>query len=163
MQKHWNRVILVFYVLAYLLKDSDPDGMDLLYTVSVDKQKSKKPDRLREHLRTVSCGGRSDIGLRLGAILHEYAKNLQVGAKPQRIFGISRKKKQTRPMNLYILTDAVWQPHSDVVKPIRTLIRKLDELGLPEYQVGIQFILFGQNQEGINRLEHLDSGLESSR
>jgi hypothetical protein len=155
--------MLVFYVLAYLLKDSDPDGMDLLYTLSPEKQKSKKPDRLREHLRTVSCGGRTDISLRLSAILREYAENLQVQAKPQRIFGISRKKKQTRPMNLYIFTDAVWQPHCDAAKPVKTLIRKLDELGFPEYQVGIQFIQFGQNQEGINRLEHLDSGLESSR
>jgi hypothetical protein len=153
----------VLYVLAYLVKDSDPDGMDLLYTVSLVKEKSKRPDRLRDHLRTASCGGRTDISLRLSAILHEYAENLQGQAKPKRIFGIIRKKKQTRPMNLYILTDAVWQPHCDAAKPIKTLIRKLDELGLPEYQVGIQFIRFGQNQEAINRLEHLDSGLESSR
>jgi|SRR2546423_178812 len=163
MQKHWSKVISVFYVLAYMVKDSDPDGMDLLYTVSLERQKSKKPDRLRQHLNAKACGGRTDITLRLSIILHEYATALQEQATPRRFLGSFLKKKEVRPMSLYIFTDAVWQPRCNAAAPIKLLIKKLDELGLPDHQVGIQFIRFGQNQESIDRLEYLDSGLELSR
>src|SRR3954468_24893223 len=45
------------------------------------------------------------------------------------------------------------------VAPIEAMIEKQRQLGLPKEQVGIQFIRFGNDQAGIERLQYLDSGL----
>lgn len=62
-------------------------------------------------------------------------------------------------MNLYILTNGIWEPNCDAAGPIKNLVNKLNKLDKGRLQVGIQFISFGNNAEAIDRLNILDSGL----
>lgn len=59
-------------------------------------------------------------------------------------------------MNVYVFTDGAWQPRSNLEKLIQKLANTLTALQQPEDQFGIQFIRFGNDPDGIERLERLD-------
>ncbi len=90
--------------------------------------------------------GVTDISIRLRTILDRYNTELL-----QKADGGTK----ARPLNLYILTDGVWQPYCDAETPIKRLVRTLLQLKLDRAQVGIQFIRFGEDEEGILRMEKL--------
>jgi hypothetical protein len=159
MFQHWDRLIVVLRVLAYLLKSTDDDGMDLYFTISKDKQNAKTSSDLVQKLQGKKLKGSSDIGSRLSTILHQYQVYLQEPA-PNRRFSLKKMKPKTKKaLNVYILTDGRWQPRSDATEPIASLITMLKTSGYPRKQVGIQFIRFGDDPGGIEKLNHLDSGL----
>jgi hypothetical protein len=62
-------------------------------------------------------------------------------------------------LRIYILTDAVWQPLSDPIEPITSFITTLKDSAFPQNQVGIQFISFGNDLDGIFKLGSLNSEL----
>lgn len=162
MSPHWNQLIKVVRVLAYMLKKTDDDGMDLYFTIPQDKHNAKTSSELVQKLQGKARRGTSEIGSRLSTILHQYQTYLQdtvPNKKP--LFGKAKKAKPKgkRALNVYILTDATWQPHSDATEPIASLIAMLKKSVYPRKQVGIQFIRFGNDPDGIDKLEHLDSGL----
>jgi hypothetical protein len=163
MQLHWNKVIEVLYVLAYLLKDSADDGMALRSTSSNIEYKSKTSSGLSRHLRGRTLLRTSDIRWCLNTILSEYQTSLYVPTLDRRR-PLSRKMKLKgkKPLSIYILIDAVWQPRSDPIEPITSLITMLKELGFSQNQVGIQFISFGNDLDGISKLEHLNSAIDLS-
>jgi len=51
------------------------------------------------------------------------------------------------------------RPLGGVDEPIRIFVEKLKDLGLLDTQVGIQFIRFGNDERGMERLQKLDSDL----
>ena len=159
MRPYWDEVSSVLHVLAYMLKGCDEDGMELRFTISNNKHKSKKSTGIIQPLQGKELHGTSDTGSRLSTILHEYQTSLRQPPQNRLPFFSKAKMKLKKPLSVYILTDAVWQPHSDVAEPIRSLIGTLRELGSPPTQVGIQFIRFGSDPEGIKKLAHLDQGL----
>ena len=159
MSPYWEDVCSVLRVLAYMLKDCDDDGMDLYFTISHNKYKFSRSKDFVQQVRRQVLKGTSDIGLRLSTILHEYQTSLlQPQQKRRSLFGKS-KSKGKKPLNVYVLTDAVWQPHSDVAQPVSSLVGTLKELNYPPSYVGIQFIHFGKHPEGIQKLAHLDQNL----
>jgi hypothetical protein len=159
MSQHWNKLISVVSVLAYLLKYTDDDGMDLYFSISQDKHNAKTSSELVQKLRGKARKGTSDIGSRLSTILHRYQTYLQEPVSNRRSLLGKVKPKLKKALNVYILTDAIWQPHSDATEPIASLITMLKKSDYPRKQVGIQFIRFGDDPGGIDKLEHLDSGL----
>jgi hypothetical protein len=62
-------------------------------------------------------------------------------------------------MNIYVLTDGCWENACTGENQIRNLVDELVKLKLTKDQVGIQFIRFGNDQRGLERLSYLDSGL----
>jgi hypothetical protein len=154
MKPHWEWLIKVVEALTYILKDVDPNGLDLSFTVCSEKQKkTKRPASLVELVESRSelLEGATDMNLRLSDILDTYQTELE---KPKKFY-----RKSVLPMNLYVLTDGIWEPNCDAAGPITNLVNKLNELHKGRVQVGIQFISFGNNAEAINRLNILDSGL----
>jgi hypothetical protein len=140
-----------------MIKDCDRDGMDLYFTISPLKHNSRNSTGLLQHIQGKSLLGTSDLGSRLTTILHDYETALRRHAtKRWPSFG---RSKNMKPLNVYILTDAAWQPHSDAAEPIKSLIGTMIEFRYPRKQVGIQFIHFGKNADYFKKLEHLDSGL----
>ncbi|KAH0539072.1 hypothetical protein FGG08_004370 [Glutinoglossum americanum] len=162
MQSHWRNVVALFKTLGYLVKQRDPDGMELCFTNSLKEERSKDRKRLLELLGEVVPKGNTDISIRLGSILLKYEERLinQSAARP--MFR-ARPTGSAPPLSLYIFTDGVWQPECDVTFSIKKLVTKLEDLGSPPKQVGIQFIRFGDNPEGIKRLDYLDSELGMPR
>ena len=160
MRPYWQTVKNLVGTLAYIVKDCDPDGIELYYTISSDKLiKSTKSSVLIDSLNSTTPSGISDIGIRLSSILNQYKAKLHrtYGAGTSRT---SFSRKDIRPLNLYVLTDGVWQPECDAEAPIKELVKKLLELGMDKKKVGIQFISFGDDHLGLRRLDHLDSKLE---
>lgn len=154
MAPHWEAVIDVLEALSYILKTVDPNGLDLSFTVSSDSlEDCKKTSRLVDMTKTRRLKGTTDMNLKLTSLLDEYQNALTKG-RSNSIF-----RRAVRPMNLYILTDGVWEKDCDVEAPIRSLVQKLVELGKGRIQVGIQFISFGNNTSALTRMDHLDSGL----
>lgn len=159
MERHWEKLRTLVGILAYMTKDADPDGLELYFTISPRKLKSKKATHFVDQLAITRPHGLSDISMRLSSILQEYQQKLAFQTQPKTRWTLSTKQKYVRPLNVYVLTDGVWQDLSDASPPIRSLVQKLVELQLGKHQVGITFIRFGDSDVGGQRLEKLDSGL----
>ena len=95
------------------------------------------------------------MSARLSSIVRDYQESLN---RTQGSTSLVSKylTKRTRPLSLYVLTDAVWQPTCNVPPVIQSLVKTLKDLNLHKQQIGIQFIRFGERPEGIKRLEELD-------
>jgi hypothetical protein len=161
MKPYWKEVDSVLYVLAYMLKGCDKDGLDLYFTVALSKHNSKVATGIVQHIRGKALRSTSDAGSRLTTILHDYETKLRRHESKWRPDFLG-KLKPVKPLNVYVLTDAVWQPQCDVAEPIRSMVRTLEELRYPRKQVGIQFIHFGNDPECSAKLAYLDSGLNLS-
>ena len=150
MTAHEAKVKRILGILAYLVKDSDPDGLELYFTCSKRKCKESDPLRLVAKFESNVPGGLTDIRTRLSSIIDNYIKGFDRN-------WLMKKMKPIRSLNIYVLTDGIWQPNADLTPPIRRLLNKLNEHG--QYQVGIQFISFGSNSDALERLDKLDDGL----
>jgi hypothetical protein len=161
MEPHWDDMTDLFAVIAWLIKDADPDGIEVYFTVSDGKPiKARNTTPLMAALKSKPRAGMTDIKLSLGRILDEYKSRLLERKTHQSFWKTAWKtSKDVRPMTLYVLTDGRWEPPADAETPIRGLAKKLEDLGLQRSQIGIQFIRFGDDSEGLARLEFLDDGL----
>lgn len=155
MKPHWNNVISLFSILAYIAKRLDKNGVEMYFTVSESEKTFKDTSRVVKLLRSITPTSYSNIDMRLGQILRTYQAKLEHEKEPKRIRLFS---KPVKPLSLYIFTDGAWQG-CDAVPPIEAMIESLKRLGFPKEQVGIQFVRFGNKQEDIEKLEYLDSGL----
>lgn len=156
MKQHWDDVIALFWELAYIAKRLDNNGLEMYFTVSEDIKSFKHTKPAVSHLTSMRQSTYSNIDMRLGQILRKYQKSLEPQKDWKRALGL--KSESVKPLSLYIFTDAAWQG-CDAVAPIEAMIEKLGQLALPKEQVGIQFIRFGNDPNGIKKLEYLDSGL----
>lgn len=169
MKEHWPDVKRVFKALAYLVKKSDLDGMDLSFTNSPDEGHSEKTSTLLKSLDEIVPSGQCDMKMALGMILERlhpvleryHSENLREQERKQKKFS-KKKKKKKRGVTIYVFTDGVWQDRPDlcgVEEPIKTIVDKLNSEGMMKCHVGIQFIRFGTHTLGGSRLKRLDSRL----
>ncbi|RFU28626.1 hypothetical protein B7463_g7721, partial [Scytalidium lignicola] len=161
MEPHWHDVIALLGVLAWMIKDADPDGLELYFTVSDGVPiRAKDTTPLVNALTSASRLGATNITFSLSNILDGYQSKLRE-QKPRRSPWKTPRKglKDVRRMSLYIFTDGKWEGSDDAVTPIRNLVNHLKHLGFEKGQVGIQFISFGNDPEGLKRLKILDDGL----
>jgi hypothetical protein len=161
MQRHWDDVAHLLRILAWIVKKSDKDGLDLYYSMSSDYVHSKRSSILIEDLKRRQPYGQSDISGALGRILFTYQQKLDESAGSRTRFD-PFIRRPFRPMTVYVFTDAVWRPKCDGAKPIISMIEKLQSLGIPNdsKQIGVQFISFGTDQTCLNKLAYLDDGLK---
>ena len=159
MRRHKKDVERVVGLLAYMLKSSDPNGLDLYFTLSNATINSRKSHKLVNAVCKAQFGGISDMRGRLTTIIQEHRSNFGKMVVPKVPFYKKTPPPQPqRPLSFYVLTDAKWQPNS--VDPlIESLVQEMLEHKLPKEHVGIQFIRFGNDEECEHRLDHLDHGL----
>jgi len=163
MRLHWEELLELFSVLAYLIKSKDRDGFKVFFTMSLDKHKFNTSTDALKILRSKTPLGMSDISLRLGNILKDYQDELakyQAAWKHYQASTWARKPKPPRSMNIYVLTDGAWEPGRDIETPIRSLVKQLTEVELKRGQCGIQFIRFGTDHLAASELQHLDKELK---
>ena len=158
MYKHRPELQRLLRILAYLTKHSDPDGLELYFMIDPQDVKSKHSKPLVDRLDYKKFEGTSDIQHRLGSILQGYSDKLQDPSRAKTFWG-RPKTRSANKLSIYVLTNGVWETHSDAKPPIRALVNNLLELQLVNKQVGISFIRFGSDPVGKDRLEELDSGL----
>ena len=159
MGRHWKEVQDVFAHLAYIVKDADPDGIELLFTMSSDEHRSRHTTPLLNILASKRPQGDSNIRSPLSEVLKEYQERLK-GQKTSRLLRRRQPPGQVRHQTLYIFTDGIWQPDCDITEIIKNLVDCLKDHNLYREQFGIQFIRFGHDPEGVKMLEYLDAGLK---
>lgn len=147
MHPYKEHVTTLLSPLVYTVKEGDPDGVEVHFTVSKSMQQSRKSRVLIEEVECHDFEGKTDISKRLGIILRRYRVNLE----DKRMAHLS-----VRPLSIYILTDGVWEGGRDAQTPMREIISVLKQYGYDRKQVGIQFISFGNDDEGLQRMADLD-------
>jgi hypothetical protein len=161
MRQYWGEMCELFGILAYIVKESDPDGIEMYFTMSEKKHHSKNTTDLVDtaKARRNVLEGESNINVRLESILSEYNLKLQNQIALREGRSIDARYKDVRPLNVYIFTDAVWSSYSDPTPAIQNIVDSLVKLNDSSSRIGIQFISFGTDAKCLARLEHLDSGL----
>lgn len=122
--------------LAYLGKSGDPNGkIELSLTSSPDKiHKTGKNENsslsaLLEQQRSKSSPGRCNMEHVLGTLLQRVKEDLS----PRETLMSFKRAVPARPVNIYILTDAIWEGreiHCGVDGPIRSLTTFMKKQGL---------------------------------
>ena len=72
---------------------------------------------------------------------------------------LRQERENARELNVYIFTDGVWNPDCDVVPEIDKIVQTILELNLSQRKIGLQFISFGDDEDGLARLNLLDNCL----
>jgi len=150
MRQQWPAVKEVFEALSYILKPMAPSGIEVFYTVSYDTWRRRDTKELVEKLEAKGVAGDTNISYRLALQLDMYKPKIQ--PTPRRG---SAKSKKVRPMCFYILTDGNWRAGGDPAAVIKGMADSLISADLKNGQVTIQFISFGQNAMGLQRMKGL--------
>ena len=149
----------VISLLAYMLKKSDEDGLDIYYTQTLKKVNSQKSSKLSTSIYQMPYVGISDMRGRLQNVLQEHMNKFGTLIHPPKTLLRRQPHPQAqRPLSIYILTDAKWQP-TDVGGFLKNLVQRMIAKSCPKEHVAIQFIRFGNDQASINKLDELDHGL----
>ena len=158
MRKHWDNVIELFSVFAWHAKSLDSDGFEMFFTLSPRGGKFKNTTRAMTILKSIPQSIPSNIDLSLNKILRKYQGDLERQKERKNKNSFWPRETEVKPLSLYVFTDGAWEG-CDAVAPVEAMIEKQKELKLPREQIGIQFIRFGDDPRGIDRLQYLDSGL----
>ena len=153
MQPYWRHVKELLEPLTYLVKDGDPDGAELYFTVSTNRKQSKKSSDLVALVGRHQPIGNTDIRHRLGTILQKYCASLRDQVVPA---GSWQSRPVARAATIYVLTDGKWAGGTNACDIIEDTLNVLKSLKCDRKQLGIQFISFGQDVDGLKRLEDLD-------
>jgi len=166
MKDYWyapEGVVNLAKALAYIVKASDEDGMDLYFTCSIDEHNVDSATKMENKLRGKSIHGKSNMAWSLGQILQKYETRLREERRRPAIRTssfFSKKPKELKPLNVYVFTDAKWQPHCNVAEKVLSIVTTMKELRFPREQVGIQFIQFGDDPECTKKLQDLDDAVD---
>lgn len=138
----------LFRLLAFLVEEDDPDGVELLYANSRQRMRNENSAELADHVDNARWNGHTNLENRLTDILEEYGAKISARR--------NRPTDVALPLSIYVLTDGVWEGGGNPEVPMMDLVQTLKELDLPREQIGIQFIGFGENAEGLERMRLLD-------
>ena len=158
MKQQWDNVIDLFSVFAWHTKSLDSNGLEMYFTVSPREETFKDTTSAVRLLKSMSQKVPSNIDLSLGQILRKYQADLERQNERKSKNSFWSRDKDVKPLSLYVFTDGAWEG-CDAIEPIEAMIEKQIDLKLPRTQIGIQFIRFGDDAEGIRKLKYLDSGL----
>jgi hypothetical protein len=150
MREQWPQVKTAFEALSYILKPMAPDGIELFFTVAYDAWRRHNTTELVDLLEKKGLAGATDISYRLGLQLQDYAIKTQ--PPPHLAF---KKAKKARPLSLYILTDGNWKDKSDPTAAIKGIADHIIQADLKSGHLLIQFISFGQNAAGLQRMNDI--------
>jgi hypothetical protein len=138
---HWADICEDFRILASMVQSDDPDGIELRFTTSEECHQSRDVAELaRSALRSTSGHG-SDVEAALQKAVDQHVSRL--------------KKDKARLLSIYIMTDGNWD-RGEPEAVLLTLGALLEELGLNRSSLGVQFISYGSNKDGLQRLQRLD-------
>ena len=115
--------------LAYMTKNSDPDGVELYFMTDRTSVKSKKSKDLIECIRKITPQNTVDPRIHLGDILHEHIGKIETSGPPATSFKFpnplkskfSKQTKRMRPLSIYIMTTGEWQPGCELDETISNI------------------------------------------
>lgn len=161
MRVHKPEVHEVVRLLAYLTKHYDSDKLELLYLGSDAHLESKSSTKMAQHVDDRPFVGKTDLS-RLGEILQKCGAEFKPSGSP--ILGMFHKKIP-RKKSIYVLTDGKLGTGDEDqdYEQIEMIVNKIQAAGLSSDQIGIQLISFGNDPDGLKRLQNLDRLAEKAR
>lgn len=158
MEVYRPQVRKVLELLSYMLGPTDPDGLDMYFTTHPKKLKPGNSYAMLTEFDKRHATRFSDIRQRFANILEDYQKRFG----KRNVFSRLRHPNSTpskgpRKYTLYVLTDGAWHQSVTLTDEMRTLVKHLTDHNIPNKHIGIQFIRFGNDPQGIRRLKRLDS------
>ncbi|KAF5690645.1 serine threonine kinase [Fusarium denticulatum] len=144
MEEHKPKAMKTARVISYVAKIADDNGMEVFAASETAKKpvictSSGKVEKVIKKMRIVN--GKCDMYKCLDDILNRVLDPAQF-----------------RPTSIYIYTDGVWEPGDDKVKLlISRAIDFLDRHGHKSSALMFQFIRFGNDPTGTERLDYLDN------
>ncbi|KAI0376456.1 hypothetical protein F5Y04DRAFT_292700 [Hypomontagnella monticulosa] len=179
--EHWHEVGVLLERIAPICTSHDPNGIDIYFVHHRPRGSFLYSDRsgyrhiglargtpgMRDHVAGIFAGvmprGKSKLGHRLGYVLDHYMREYERSRKARGDGGRSGGDGENgggsvRPLNVIVITAGGYDDDSPS-KPIVRTARKLDHLGAPSYQVGVQFFLIGADEEARKAIEATDYDL----
>lgn len=169
MQDHEPEVTQYFSNLAYLLKEADKNGIEVMLT------SEDKPYRAATTAELVSHVSRTFHRGKFGVCPMEECLNKLVAQLipefPDRLTSTRRlsilRRKEKSPASIYILTNGAWACNHDahllLKRPINDLVETIESRRLERTYVVLQFIRFGDGPGVTERLDELDNFLDKTR
>lgn len=124
-----------------MLQNADRDGIELSFTTSSNARQTNDIDQLYQHARNEPRKGTSDMEEALQKAVNKHASRMERESSP-------------RPLSIYILTDGRFGGNPEVV--LLELEQMLRDRRLPRTSLGAQFISFGSDEEGLEKMQLLD-------
>ncbi|KAK6859083.1 serine/threonine protein kinase [Apiospora arundinis] len=155
MQRHKNFLLQTSRALIAMASEVDPDRVEMVFTSNLAKIITDRHpligggpnhmvSKIRRHFGKSNLVNSTNMESKMGQIL-------------------SRLWYSTKPTSIYIMTDGVWQPSTSpgggVEDPIRNLVRRLFQNSRNREFITLQFIQFGHDPTGTERLRYLDDDL----
>ena len=160
MKDHRQKVRDVLELLSFITHRHDPDGLDLYFSTQSEKLRPKTPEQVLRFFDERLANGLPDMRERFASIILQYQGQFGKRNTLRKILHPnSTPSRGPRRLTLYVLTDGIWQPKCTLVEEITKLVSLMQKHDVPNKHVGIQFIRFGNNLEGIQRLKTLDAHL----
>jgi len=169
MLRYWAQVKDTLEALVWVVKNVDPDGVELRFTSEPAKSfMSKNTTSLLNKFSsyTPQVG---DSNCMMEPALNVLIDSLIPAAKSTSGFRGLRQSLMNRPnktgISIYILTNGVWTGSDGlcgVDRIIRTLIERLQDKQHGRAYVTLQFIRFGHDRIGKERLRRLDNDIEEA-
>ena len=159
MQPWWKEVLELVHLLAYITKGCDPDGVELFFLSSLKQQMFKSATKLYRTVREHPARASTSLYECFENDLRNYARKIeQAYQQSQKASIFARTRQLPRKRSIYVLTDGILESGEDAQGQdgIKFLINKLTEASLPRDQIGIQFISFGNDAQGLARLRKLE-------
>lgn len=159
MKQHKLNIQRLTLLLAYILKNTDENGLDIYFTQSAREVNSRKSSDIANSILHEAFEGKSDMRASLKRVLQQHIERFGTMV-PQKSKYLRRQlpPQPQRPLSVYVLTDALWQP-TDVGGFVKDIVQSMIIKGCPKEHVGISFIRFGDVPASINKLNTLDHGL----
>lgn len=158
MKVHLPDIIRVATAMISLAKKADPDDVELVFTSKPSQIKKKRLLKFKSQTNDLVA----QINNRFAENSLPNSTNMesQLGTILERVALYGKKT------SVYVLTDGKWndstEPGGGVENPIRNLITRLKHNGRNRTAIAIQFIRFGDDKTGSERMAWLDDDLPKS-
>ncbi|KAK3344680.1 hypothetical protein B0H65DRAFT_182458 [Neurospora tetraspora] len=159
--QRWSEARDAIAAIAPVCVAHDKDGIDIHFlNHSRSYTNITSAAKVNQIFNSVRPSGRTLTGQRIWDILGPYLKTYTRG------YGNSSwdpEKTGVKPVNLIVITDG--DPQDDPESRIKQVIKELERVNAPPYQVGIQFFQVGDDPKARAALAELDDELggEKSR
>jgi hypothetical protein len=157
MSKHKGEVLDMIEALSWLLKQTDPDGIELSISSSANPYHARTTSSLMAFLENTSTWSQKT---QADYILDTVSKRVETYWK-----SIGRRliRRRPKPLNIFVLTDGMWETSTSNTVVAEAGYMRLEEVArclmaanLPRTFYSIQFIRFGNDRSGASYLKHLD-------
>ena len=158
MNVHWTDVRESMEVLtSIILKFKADDRIDVELAMGDKKHDSSRTKSIVSYIRDNRPGtGQNGADASIESAISRVLQKFIADHEHQRNSRIGRLRGGKKPLSLYILTNGVFPEHDHVEAPIKDAVEKMKRLGLEPDTIGLQFVRFGDDPGGIEKLRKVD-------